>query len=167
MGAIPNALIPEMQDLKQTVCGHLERTYGAVSAFEHGPGGDQRRVGCGVDHAHLHILPVDFDLSVAVAPHLPPDSCWSAATSIDCREAVQSGEDYLYLEQPIGKARIIRHRQLGSQVFRRAVADYLGVPEEYNWRDNPQIENVEKTIQAFKADALGASAGLNLSECAA
>jgi hypothetical protein len=129
----------------------LQRVYGPVAAFEHGPAGEQRTVGCGVDHAHLHLVPVDFDLSVAVAPYLPPCTmAWSEASLTDCRTAVQEGDDYLYLEQPIGWARIVRHRNLGSQLFRRAIAARLGVPGEFNWRSNPQIENVEKTIRTFK-----------------
>lgn len=68
MGALPDSLIPEMQDLKRSVCAFLQDTYGTASAFEHGPGQKERKVGCGVDHAHLHILPVNFDLSVAVSP---------------------------------------------------------------------------------------------------
>lgn len=167
MGALPDSLIPEMQDLKRSVCAFLQDTYGTASAFEHGPGQKERKVGCGVDHAHLHILPVNFDLSVAVSPYLPAGVHWSATNFAACRSAVESGEDYLYLEQPIGNMRIVRNQDLGSQLFRRAIAAHLGTPERFNWRDNPQMENVRQTIQSFRADSRRVSSILNSSEHAA
>lgn len=154
MGALPDSMIPEMQRLKQNVFERLERMYGAVCAFEHGPGGTQRSVGCGVDHAHLHMLPLQFDLASAVDTYLPSGSEWRDADLTDCRLAARHGDDYLYLEQPIGRGRIVRHQNLGSQLFRRAIAAYLGLPEEFNWRKNPQIENVNRTIAAFTAEAV-------------
>ena len=150
LAALPDSLIPEMRDLRRMLCERLQRIYGPVAAFEHGPAGKQCTVGCGVDHAHLHVVPVDFDLSVAVAPYLPPGSIWSEAGLTDCRVAVQEGDDYLYLEQPIDRARMVRHRNLESQLFRRAIAARLGMPDEFNWRNNPQIANVDRTIRAFK-----------------
>lgn len=149
MATLPDSLIPEMQLLKERASEALHRIYGAVCAFEHGPADKQRRVGCGVDHAHLHILPTNLDLSAAVAPYLPPYPRWRNANLTDCRAAVKAGDDYLYLEQPIGEARIVRHPDLGSQLFRRAIAAHLGIPDEFNWRNYPQIENVNKTIQIF------------------
>ena len=150
LATLPDSLTFEMRGLQRMLCERLQRIYGPVAAFEHGPAAEQRTVGCGVDHAHMHIVPVDFDLSVAVAPYLPPGSTWSEATVTDCRIAVQEGDDYLYLEQPLGRPRIVRHGNLGSQLFRRAIASHLGVPDDFNWRNNPQIENVDKTIRTFK-----------------
>ncbi len=72
LAVLPDSLIPEMRDLQQIVCERLQRIYGPVAVFEHGPAGEQHTVGCGVDHAHLHLVPVDFELSFAVAPFLPP-----------------------------------------------------------------------------------------------
>jgi hypothetical protein len=167
MVALPDSLIPEMQELKGTVCTFLQDTYGAVSAFEHGPGQKERKVGCGVDHAHLHLLPVDFDLSVAVSPYLPVGARWSSTNLAECRGAVQDGEDYIYLEQPIGNVRIVRHQNLGSQLFRRAIAAQLGAPDRFNWRDNPQMENVRQTIQSFRAGSSRGLSILNASENAA
>jgi ATP adenylyltransferase len=167
IGALPDSLISEMQQLKETVCRQLQQNYGTVSAFEHGPGQKQRKVGCGVDHAHLHILPADFDLSGAVSPYLPAGARWSAANLAECRAAVNHGEDYLYLEQPIGNVRIVRHQDLGSQLFRRAIAAHLGAPDEFDWRDNPQMENVKQTIQSFSLGTRRGSSILNASEHAA
>jgi ATP adenylyltransferase len=152
MGALPASLIPEMRMLKELVCDRLERIYGAISAFEHGPGSERRNVGCGVDHAHLHIVPVGFDLAAAAAAHLPRNSRWEVADLPRCQSAARAGDDYIYLEQPINYGRILRHKDLASQTMRRAIAAEIGKPNDFNWRSNPQIENVNRTIRHLKSE---------------
>lgn len=152
MGAVPPRLIPELRALKELVCGRLESIYGPVCAFEHGPGKERRDVGCGVDHAHLHLVPMAFDLATAAAAYLPEDSRWESAGQADCQTAALDGEDYLYIEQPINRGRILRHQHIGSQTLRRAIAAHIGVSDEFNWRTHPQIENVERTIRALESE---------------
>jgi ATP adenylyltransferase len=166
MGTLPTSLVPEMENFKGAVARRLRRIYGAVSVFEHGPGDDQRKVGCGVDHAHLHMVPIDFDLLTAVTPFLPSDSRLEDASFADCQLAAHAGDDYLYLEQPLGKGQIVRHQGLGSQLFRRAIAARLGAPSEFNWRTHPQIENVDATIRAFADEGRSGTPLLDVHEYA-
>ena len=146
MGALPVSLADEMQSFKWELASQLGALYGDLCAFEHGPALAERRVGCGVDHAHLHVVPIAFDLADAAAPFLPRYVSWSQAGWDQCRAAYHSGRDYLYVEQPIGAGRIAVHDSFGSQVFRKAIADRLGVPEQFNWREYPQKDLVSRTI---------------------
>jgi ATP adenylyltransferase len=166
MGALPSSLVPEMEEFKAAVAIRLSRIYGPVSAFEHGPGEEQRKVGCGVDHAHLHIVPLDFDLLAAAAPFLPADSRWGKASFANCQSAAHAGDDYVYLEQPLGQGWMIRHKGLGSQLFRRAVAARMGAPNEFNWRTNLKMENVRATILAFESNLQRETAVLDVPEYA-
>jgi ATP adenylyltransferase len=152
LGALPDSLISEFQVLKTEVVLRLRKIYGKASVFEHGPSGEGRTVGCGVDHAHLHLVPIDFDLADAISPYISAGLSWSKADLSDCRKSVQEGDDYLYFEQPVGNGWIIRGQMLGSQLFRRAIADRIGTPGDYNWRLNAKVENIESTISAFSAD---------------
>jgi ATP adenylyltransferase len=147
MGAIPLSLVAEMEELKRALVIRLGQAYGQLCAFEHGPSGPDREVGCGVDHAHLHLVPVKIDLGRAVLPLLPRGVGWSEAGFSECRRAFERGLDYLYLEQPLGKGHIAVHDHFGSQLFRRAIANHLGIDNEYNWRDYPQIANIVSTIR--------------------
>src|SRR5258708_29134184 len=61
MGALPQSLLDEMMQLRQTVLSFAEGTYEDICAFEHGPHQENRSIGCGVDHAHLHLVPFSFD----------------------------------------------------------------------------------------------------------
>ena len=152
MGVLPASQFEEMRRLKESVCDRLEKIYGPTSAFEHGPGTERRNVGCGVDHAHLHIVPITFDLAAAAAPYLPEDSRWEVSDITGCRSAARAGDDYIYLEQPINSGRMLHHRDLGSQTMRRAIAAQIGIPDDFNWRTNPQIENVNSTIRALEPE---------------
>ncbi len=148
MGALPVELAEEMLSLKRFVASQLSPRYGALCAFEHGPSDVLRRVGCGVDHAHLHIVPLAFDLAEAAAPFMPSDAPWTQGGWEQCNAAFRNGRDYLYVEQPIGSGRIAVHDAFGSQVFRKVIAARVGIPEQFNWREYPQPDLVSRTIRA-------------------
>ena len=150
LGALPDSMFSEMQDFKELLCSVLMASYGRVCAFEHGPSADRRAVGCGVDHAHLHLVPIHFDLLAEVTPLLPTTIRWQPADIRDCKPIYRRGEDYLYLEQPIGSGRLATHQRFGSQLFRRAIASHLGVPKKYNWREYDQRPNVMATVDRVR-----------------
>lgn len=151
MGALPDSVAAEMQEMKHIICSVLQQCYGQVCAFEHGPSRVNLSVGCGVDHAHLHVVPVAFDLAAVVSSFLPEEVFWSEAGLEECRAAFGRGEDYLYLEQPIGAGRIATHQGFGSQLFRRAIATRIGALTQFNWREYPQTPNVSATINKVRA----------------
>src|SRR5579871_5347966 len=153
-GAVPDSFVAEFLRLKDAMSALMLRNYGTVSAFEHGPSDVGRKVGCGVDHAHMHLVPADFDLAAAVAPYLPKDTRWTDANLTDCRHAYVQRADYLYLEQPIGQGRLIRGVELGSQVFRKAIASKLGIFEQYDWRTHFQIPKINDTIRMLRTQAV-------------
>lgn len=146
IGALPLSLVEEMDQLKQTAGSFVQDLYGSACAFEHGPHKENRSVGCGVDHAHLHLVPTSFDLHSAVIPFLPDKVIWRQGGLNDCRIAFGASRDYLYLEQPAGNGSIATHDQFAGQLFRQAIASQLGVIAQYNWREFAQLQNVEATI---------------------
>ncbi len=150
-GAVPGSMLAEMSEFKGFLCSTLAQCYGTISAFEHGPSAPSRAVGCGVDHAHLHLAPVPFDLSAEVSPFLPSGVTWASAGIEECQNAYDRSEDYLYLEQPIGSGWITTHEKFESQLFRRAIATRIGVRDQYNWREYEQLPTVMATIRRVRA----------------
>jgi ATP adenylyltransferase len=149
LGALPEALVTEMDDMKAKVTAHVRNEYGEICVFEHGPAFASRKVGCTVDHAHLHIVPLAFNLAEATQPFMPHDSEWSKASWSECRVAHRAGKDYLYFEQQLGHGNISTHTDFGSQVFRKAIASKIGRPDEFNWREHPELDTVARTINVF------------------
>jgi ATP adenylyltransferase len=140
-------VIGEMASFKQVLASAVGQRYGSVCMFEHGPSRENSLVGCGVDHAHLHIVPLKFDLFSSVKPFMPPDVLWSQASFAECQTEYAKGRDYLYLEQPTGAGRIATHASFGSQLFRRAIARRLGMEDRFDWRIYPQVSNVLATVE--------------------
>jgi ATP adenylyltransferase len=140
VGALPRGLIAEFEQVKQLLVERLQNEYGSVCAFEHGPSTPSRKIGCSVDHAHLHLVPLSFDLANAASPFLPLGTEWKEATWENCHSACAGNQDYLYLEQPLGKGRISTHGHFDSQIFREGIASYLRKLSEYSWREYPQLD---------------------------
>src|SRR5579862_8951840 len=55
LGSLPDSTHEELNEFKEFLYAALIQCYGSASAFEHGPIIEKSAVGCGVDHAHLHI----------------------------------------------------------------------------------------------------------------
>lgn len=151
VGALADPLVSELQEVKTKVASALGAHYGStICAFEHGPNQAGCSLGCGVDHAHLHLVPIEFDLQAAVRPFIAAHTQWRPATMEDCRAAFEAGSGYLYFEQPIGSAHISVGADFGSQLFRRAIATRIGAADQFSWRDHPQLPNVKATIRGAK-----------------
>jgi ATP adenylyltransferase len=150
IGEISDSLISEMNDLKETMCEIVKEEFGPVVLFEHGPTKASCQIGCGVDHAHLHIVPCAFDLVDAAKPFLSDKVKWKKANPQDCKKAFQEGKDYLYIEQPIGQGRITTNQEFKSQIFRKAIASEMGMLEVYNWREEQHLNNIKYTIEKLQ-----------------
>jgi ATP adenylyltransferase len=137
--------------LVQKVLAEYKLTSDRVISFEHGPAKGGSSLGCGVDHAHLHILvdaPFSFDAFLSATTEIvclhweewcPP----AAYSSIDIESS------YLFAASS-GRAVVARHVQdIGSQFFRRAVANLIGQPDAWNYERHPHIANVLKTTSRF------------------
>ncbi len=162
MGALASQLRAEADDLENSARSLLKARYGTGTiAFEHGPSAVKHGTGCGVDHAHLHVLPLNCDLIKYVQPFVPRDLVWEQAGWDGRSDAYSHGLDYLYLRQEGQSGLLAVSEDFGSQVFRKAVASYLGIGNNFNWRAYPQLETVAKTMQAVAA-ALFTSTDLGL-----
>jgi ATP adenylyltransferase len=148
-GALSDSLANEMQRLTTEISAIVTRSFGEVCVFEHGPSTWRKSTGCSVDHAHLHIVPVDFNLAAAALSFMPENSSWVAGDWRACRNAYLQGADYLYIEQPVGFGRIATHAEFASQVFRKAIAQRLGIIGEFSWRDFPKFEVAASTVRAW------------------
>jgi ATP adenylyltransferase len=149
MGALPGELLRELGQVKTAVATMLSNQYGEICAFEHGPHSVNRQVGCGVDHAHLHLVPLEFDLRSAAESFMPSGVHWKPGDLESCRAVFGKGQDYLYIEQPLGRGRIAAHNEFGSQILRKAIAAHLGAPEQFNWRNYPCVEVVSRTVRVL------------------
>lgn len=118
-----------------------------VYLFEHG-GHVGSSISCGVDQAHLHIVPLPFDL-VAKATEAPGVQ-W---TSLRCGEDPWGSNDPT---EYLGVCRAGEEWHLGrphlptSQWFRRLIAAELGIAERWDYRQHPEHPVMASTLALFE-----------------
>ena len=123
-----------------------------VRMFEHAPTCRSSATGCGVDHAHVHLVPLRFQLADAVSK-LPDESAWCPVRASELQEFVRDGEYLFYSDDalakdPSGAAKLLDEPI--SQFFRRVVASELGCPQEFDYRTYPNLGNVTATATALR-----------------
>jgi ATP adenylyltransferase len=126
----------------------VEEAYGPVAIFEHGAAASKSRVGCGVDYAHLHVVPTTYNLlfdAQAIAPNID----WKAVDSLAAIRCVSS-DDYWFVQQNYYD----RNSYLGrlssgeppSQLFRQVIANNLGRPSGYDWKQDSHEQLIAATV---------------------
>lgn len=122
--------------------------------FEHGAR-DPRDGGCGIYHAHLHVVPVTrrFDISELFGLDMP----YSASSLDSLFEKIDPSNSYAlggmwgeeFRCQPLSKP-------LPSQYMRRRLAEALG-KQEWDWRQSwrePEMLAAISVVQTFGSDSL-------------
>ena len=151
MGALENSLAHELCDFKHLVLDALQNCYGDVATFEHGPSYEQQAVGCGVDHAHLHLVPSKRALKNDLATFYDTTLKWGKVTKTqNPSSCFHAGKAYLHIEQENDGEYILTDLSIKSQSFRRVVAEHVGQPDQYNWREHPYFHNATSTVQTLQ-----------------
>jgi hypothetical protein len=115
--------------------------------FEHGAMEPRSIVGCGVDHAHIHILltpPFSFARFCEEA-QAEVGLVWSLARG-DAYAAINSSQSYLVAGQGDQFLLAQRVEAAGSQFFRKAIAHIVHLNDAWDYRSHPHMENVAETI---------------------
>jgi ATP adenylyltransferase len=133
------------------VLAELEVEAARAIWFEHGPCAEGSLVGCGVDHAHLHLLvdaPFLFEQFAAAAIE---NACvdWRRSSSREAYASISLGSSYL-IGGSLDEVAIAEDvASVGSQFFRRIVAQLAGMTHLWDYKTHVHLENVRRTISAF------------------
>ena len=113
--------------------------------FEHGPSTTSSLVGCGVDHAHLHVVNTEINF---VASALEDETVvWSQISCDDPWESL-AGSEYYFLRAHVGSY-VGFPRLRTSQFFRRHIARAAGVPHQWDYNRWPHYNHVRQTYERF------------------
>jgi diadenosine tetraphosphate (Ap4A) HIT family hydrolase len=149
--AQPSLLDLAAAAMERVVAG-LECAFGPISTFEHGVG-DSGSAGCGVTHAHLHLLPLSpdiaRDISRRITTDYPPRSHgrWPQVLS-----AITRAEEYVTFAA--GDETVLVTGHFPSQYVRRLIGERLAIP--WDWRDLTGSAAFAATLAATRE--LGAAA---------
>jgi len=139
----------ERLELKGLI-GHLtealRRFPGNVFAFEHGPAHIASLAGCGVDQAHMHLVPLEFDLlavaSNAAGVHWNVDACASIADLVH-----RNGEYVAINDHARGRSIVGCPVEQTSQWVRKVIATELDRTDEWDYRESPQRDIIAATVR--------------------
>ncbi len=130
MGALPSETLSELASVKDEAERLLLSLYRPPIKFEHGSCSYGKAGAC-VDHAHLHLVPMEQDLSNELNflfSRRPVRSCG------DLSVEYQLARPYLFYEDSAGLASIYEISVIPSQFMRMLVARRLGMLDRYDWR---------------------------------
>lgn len=151
LGAMSEPFLNEMESLHRLASYALRGCFGPVVAFEHGPQERGKAAGCGVDHAHLHVVATEIDLVAGANAMAKENLVWKRIHSIgDTISYHRRGMQYLYVEQPEETRMLCELPSDESQLMRRVVATASGKADSYDWKHHTFDGNVLETIERIE-----------------
>jgi ATP adenylyltransferase len=142
----------QLNDICRSVRTMLHVFGGRIFEFEHGADRRGSLMGCGVDQAHLHVVPLPFDLLGAASRQ--QGVTWTQATSCDDPwQDLPANSHYLLAKEDQKQALIGIPSSPTSQWFRRIIANELRVPDKWHYSEHPFSENVARTLEVIGTPA--------------
>jgi diadenosine tetraphosphate (Ap4A) HIT family hydrolase len=126
--SVKKSLKKAKEFLSQTVFENNKK----VLFFEHGAVKGLSNCDC-VDHAHIHALPISFDIDSFVKNSDYVKTQKQIATNEALSALAESTQPYLYYEMGLEKW-VYPVDNIPSQFFREIVASYLKIGYNYNWK---------------------------------
>jgi diadenosine tetraphosphate (Ap4A) HIT family hydrolase len=130
------------QALKMDLTEQMRSTYGNCLFFEHGARTPDSG-GCGISHAHLHIVP--FPTEKDPVEELIRTFPFEEVSDLLELKRVQPGKSYLYYESVCGNRYVFYPLFIPSQFIRRLLAEALGIPR-WDWRECGREERLLGTL---------------------
>jgi hypothetical protein len=149
---MPPSAFAELNQFTRDLEPRLSGFADDVFCFEHGNSTEGGPMGCGVDHAHMHMVPLSFDLIDAAVSVDDRSIEWQVVADVDCFSAtIPAQGEYISLWHPkSGRGAIGRVQSPQSQWVRRVIAEKLGRVETWDYRQNPNVANVMTTVSTFR-----------------
>jgi len=144
-------LIPEIQELSSLLSDvreKVEHAYGPTVVFEHGALKAGTEFGCGIDHAHFHIVPFNIPIIPLVEKELNTIK-WRPIRQLE--EIFQERESYLFICDIGAEYGVISNpNDIPSQFMRRILAKYLGMMKYFDYHQYSFEENVSVTCRSLR-----------------
>ncbi len=140
--------IQELSSLVSDVRKRVEQVYGSTVVFEHGSLDPGTNFGCGIDHAHIHIVPFE-DSIIPVINNEPLDIHWRPLESLE--DIATENKPYLFVIDREERNGVISNPEnIPSQFMRRVLAKYLSIPEYFDYHQYSYEEKASATCRSLR-----------------
>ena len=138
---------PEFESFYKAVNERLEKVFSKTIVFEHGPLKEGSKLGCGTDHAHVHVVPINLDFCKEVKSY-SPSLKW---IEVDFNSPFNAEKEYLMYSENFnfGDKRSVFYCELElpiSQFFRKVLARHLDILDKYNYKDFPYFKEANQSL---------------------
>lgn len=126
-------------------CKYLQKK---TILFEHGGMNFSQAGAKSVEHVHLHVVPVDINLLDFISTEV----CHLDSLDKLKQVALMHNTPYLFFENVNGEKYYTTYNdtQYSSQFFRKAIAQSIGVANDWNWKQDDFKENFIETYRLFR-----------------
>lgn len=148
-GNVPQSLEKEFFEILKKTKDILRREYSKdIVVFEHGPRKGCTGGGTCIDHAHMHVIPLEIDLIRSLREkHLYPIEVQNLGI---LREIYSENGSYIFIEQE-DKMQVARlNRLIPSQFMRKVIAEQIGKLDMWDWRQYPDYATIKKTMRSLE-----------------
>ena len=144
--------LDEAERLVASFRRELTASYGAsVIAFEHGIRSIEAG-GCGISHAHMHVLPYTDDGGITAA--LSAQFKLQGISRLhDIEATLPAGYSYLFYENNQAQRFVCHVKSIPSQFMRKLTADHMLNPH-WDWRERQVEQSLLETVGRFQPNLL-------------
>jgi ATP adenylyltransferase len=151
MGDLPQRVYSELDWIIKSSSEIIKSYYSSdCIAFEHGTSNPLQGGGCCIEHAHLHIAPLNVD----IVPYIVQTETYNAQNYPEsARALLLRGKPYLYVSfshKNGSESLLLDATDLPSQYMRRVIAKALGKADEWDWNIFLGEKEVESCLKKLK-----------------
>ena len=153
MGALPDTFRKEIEAVVDFTSNAITHSFNTPTIFEHGPSREGSDIGCGIDHAHLHLVPLKFSLLAQARKSKELNELvWSHSRDDfhQLQNLHRQGKSYLYIKEPNSESVYCTPEAVPCQSLRRIIARTIGIESAYDYNKYHFESNVERTIRTLQ-----------------
>lgn len=141
----------DLERLRARLRGRLSALPGTIFEFEHGSLHAGSATGCGVDQAHLHMVPLPFDLIKGASDLSSQRVEWlHTGYTGNPWSLIPQEREYVLIHRDGGPSVIGAIILPESQWLRKVIAQKLSPVAEWDYKTNPCLGNIRHTIRMFE-----------------
>lgn len=147
---------PAFNDFVLKVAAVVSKEYGRCVFFEHGAAMQDSQTGCGVNHAHFHVVPFSKSIELLAAAYRS-NYVWQKTSASEIEDRCD-GAEYLFCSDGFendasGAISILEATE--SQFFRKVIASAMGLDALYDYKKYPFEElSADTAIRLHKCFAV-------------
>lgn len=130
----------------QRACAIVQAYFGTPTIFESGPSTKASTIGCGIDHVHVHVLPLQFSLTDATSKMFPQINWLTCAGFEQLQDLRNLGEPYFYIKEPNRDPLYAVPEARPSQLLRKVIAAEIGQCDLWDYSRYDGFANASQTL---------------------